>query len=104
MTPDEAHESRPNVVPIRRNPHAPQPRPCSGLDCDSDHLEAGELCAECRSAQPPSSAVLVQSTIADGIVRLAKLRPSDLPEPIRVTVMMALADMRRAFDATETLI
>jgi hypothetical protein len=47
---------------------------------------------------------MIQSTIADGVARLAKLKPSDIPEPLRLTVAMALADMRRAFDAAEGLI
>ncbi len=103
--PDEAHESRPCVVVrMRPNPHAPQPRPCSAESCDSSHFEAGELCEPCRESADPIPAVMVQSTIADGIARLSKLKPSDLPEPIRLTVAMALADMRRAYDASESLI
>lgn len=105
MTHDEAHESRPCVV-LRLHPNrfAVQPRPCSAAGCDSDHYEAGELCEPCRESQDPLPGSLIQSTIADGIMRLAKLKPSDVPEPIRLTIAMALADMRRAYDATEALI
>ena len=105
MNADEARESRPNVVPIRPpNRFAPQPRPCASAHCNSDHFEAGELCEPCRCSRDPLPATMVQSTIADGIVRLAKLRPSDLPEHVRLPVAMALADMRRAYDASESLI
>ena len=106
MTPvDEAHESRPGVVTrIHPNRFAPQPRPCSAAGCDSDHFEAGELCEPCRESQDPIPAAMVQSTIADGVARLAKLKPGDIPEPLRLTIAMALADMRRAYDASETLI
>lgn len=106
MTPhDEAHESRPCVVlPIRPNRFAPQPRPCVNPDCDSSHFEVGELCEPCRLAQDPLPAAMIQSTIADGIARLERMKPSDTPEPLRLAVAMALADMRRAFDAVEPLV
>jgi hypothetical protein len=102
----EEYEGRPcEVVRIHpRNPHAPQLRPCPSFGCHVDHDEAGELCEPCRESQEAIPAVMVQATIADGIDRLAKLRTSDLPEPARIAIAFALADMRRAFDASETLI
>lgn len=103
--PDERYESRPNVIPIRQtNRFAPQPRPCADVDCPADHFEAGELCEPCRESQAAIPAVMVQATIADGIDRLAKLKPSDMPEPLRIAIAMALSDMRRAYDAVEALI
>lgn len=105
MTPDESHESRPCVVlRIRPNPYAPQPRPCMGIGCDSSHFEVGELCEPCRASQEALPASMIQSTIADSIARLEKLKPGDVPEPLKITLAMVMSDMRRAFDAMEPLV
>lgn len=99
---DEAHESRPGVVvQLRQNRFAEQPRPCTG--CDSDHFESGELCEECREGQPQVSAAFVQSTVADAIRKLDKIRQASVA-PLALPLQQALSDMRRAFDSLEPLI
>lgn len=106
MTPrDEAHESRPCVVlRIHPNPHAPQPRPCMGIGCDSSHFEVGELCEPCRMAQEALPASMIQATVADAIARVERLKPSDIPEPLKVPLAMVMSDLRRAFDAMGPLV
>ena len=102
---DEAHESRPCVVVrLNANRFAPQPRPCMGIGCDSSHFEVGELCEPCRLAQEALPASMIQATIADGIARLERLKPSDAPEKASIAFQMALSDMRRAFDAVGALV
>lgn len=92
------------VVPMRgaRPPFLPKLRQCS--ECGEETSEAGERCEMCRTIQGPVSASYIQSTAADAVRQLEKLKPSDAPEHMRGPLGRALGEIRRVYDACEPLI
>lgn len=100
---DETNEAHGVLIQFARRPRlGPEPRQCP--NCGDETTEPGERCKLCRSAQGCVSASFVQSTVADAIARLDKLRLEDAPSPMVLPLQRALRDMRRTFDTLEPLI